>query len=95
MRYMDWLYCRNLSCGGLVARSRAMVSHARGPEFDSASGLHPHVGVKPVMSYTSDRDPWLGWGIYKPCNPSVWEAELSHWRCMCTLPAVGPRCTLE
>ena len=76
-------------------QARAMVSHARGPEFDSASGLHPHVGVKPVMSYTSDRDPWLGWGIYKPCNPSVWEAELSHWRCMCTLPAVGPRCTLE
>ena len=39
------------SCCGTAARSRAMVSHARGPEFDSASGLHPHVGVKPVMSY--------------------------------------------
>ena len=61
-----------------------------------------HVGVSPLCLrkfgtglHPQSRDPWLGWGIYKPCNPSVWEAELSHWRCMCTLPAVGPRCTLE
>ena len=29
------------SCCGMAAWSRAIASHARGPEFDSASGLHP------------------------------------------------------
>ena len=26
-------------------------------------------------------------------NPSVWEAELSYWRCIFILPGMGPRCT--
>ena len=44
-----------ISCCGMAARSRAMVSHARGPEFDSASGLHPpcHSRNAVAWSYTS------------------------------------------
>ena len=68
----------DLSCGGLVAwleRStpiREIVSSnpCRGYTPVSAQVWH---GVTP-----SGRDPWLGWGTYVPCNPSVWEAELSH-----------------
>ena len=45
------------SCGGLVARARAMVSHARGPEFESASGLHPPCWRNLAWSYTSRLGP--------------------------------------
>ena len=43
------------SCCGMAARTRAMVSHARGPEFESASGLHPpcHSRNTVAWSYTS------------------------------------------
>ena len=47
-------------CCGTAALSRAMVSHARGPEFDSASGLHPpcHGRNAVAWSYTSGCDQW-------------------------------------
>ena len=47
----------NISGGGLVARARAMVSHARGPEFESASGLHPPCWRNLAWSYTSRLGP--------------------------------------
>ena len=63
---------------------RALDSHPGDREFESTSGIHPRVGASLAWTQVwhevtpSGRDPWLGWGTYIPCNPSVWEAELSH-----------------
>ena len=57
--------------------ARVAGGHLQGGIHGEASRnlglIHVWHGVTP-----SGRDPWLGWGTYIPCNPSVWEAELSH-----------------
>ena len=66
------------SCGGLVAWLE------RSTPIREIVSSNPRRGYTPVSAQVwhgvtpSGRDPWLGWGTYIPCNPSVWEAELSH-----------------
>ena len=65
-------------CGGLVAWLE------RSTPIREIVSSNPRRGYTPVSAQVwhgvtpSGRDPWLGWGTYIPCNPSVWEAELSH-----------------
>ena len=72
------LKCEYNSCGGLVAWLE------RSTPIREIVSSNPRRGYTPVSAQVwhgvtpSGRDPWLGWGTYIPCNPSVWEAELSH-----------------